>query len=179
MGADTFIETAGSKQLYEGARLLNYPIKTLKEFANYLLNQYNKPFPEIAQGYNAVKLEVVRNHTLTSPTGYTRYFFGDILKDHKVFRNAVAHAPQNLSVMIINKGVWRVYKELVLPLAGAFRLKAQIHDSIFFQNKLEIHDYVMAKMKECMDNPVKVNGRILSIPVDTNTSPKSWLDLKT
>lgn len=177
MGADTFIATATSKTLYEGAALLNYTVKSLKEFANYLLNQYNKPFPEVSDWYNEIKLEVVRNHTLTSPIGYTRYFFGNIIKDHKVFRNAVAHAPQNLSVMIINKGVWRVYTELVLPGKGNIRFKAQIHDSIFVQWRCEMRDYYITQVLRCMDNPVVVKGRTLSIPVDIHTG-HSWLDVK-
>jgi len=177
MGADTFVETVGSKQLYEGARLLNYKLTTLKAFAEYLLNLYNKPFPEVTTWYNEIKLEIVRNHTLTSPLGYTRYFFGDIIKDHKVFRNAVAHAPQNLSVMILNKGVWNVYNRLVLTQNGLFRLKAQIHDSIFWQSPPEKRAEYDAIVLECMNNPVVIKGRTMSIPVDIKHG-QNWLELK-
>lgn len=177
MGADTFIENAGTKRLYEGAKLLDYAITTLKEFANYLLNKYNKPFPEINVWYNEVKLEVLRTHTLVSPLGYTRYFFGDVIKDHKVFRNAVAHAPQNLSVCVINKGVWRVYTELVLTGCGQIRLKAQIHDSIFGQWKLDKAEYYKPLVLECMNNPTIVHNKLMSIPVDIKTG-YTWAELK-
>lgn len=182
MGIDTFIETVikqthSTKILYEGARLINYPVRSLKEFVGYLLSLYNKPFPEIETWYKEIKLEVVRNHTLTSPLGWTRYFFGDIIKDHKVFRNAVAHAPQNLSVMILNKGLWRVYIELVLTQNGLFRLKAQIHDSIFWQSPVELRHQYDARVLECMNNPVMVKGRKMEIPVDIKHG-QNWLELK-
>lgn len=177
MGADTFIETVGAKILYEGARLINYPLKTLKAFATYLLSLYDKPFPEISKWYNEVKLEVLRNHTLTSPLGYTRYFFGDVIKDHKVFRNAVAHGPQNLSVDILNKGLWKVYTTIVLVENGAFRLKAQIHDSIFWQSLPHKREEYDRRVKECMYNPVMIKGREMIIPVDINHG-KNWLELK-
>lgn len=183
MGIETFIETVikqthSTKILYDGARLINYPIKSLKDFVGYLLNLYNKPFPEITTWYNEIKLEVVRTHTLTSPLGWTRYFFGDIIKDHKVFRNAVAHAPQNLSVMILNKGLWKVYTTIVLVEKGHFRLKAQIHDSIFWQAPPELRSIYDARVKECMYNPVVIKGRTMIIPVDINHG-QNWLELKT
>jgi DNA polymerase-1 len=177
MGATTFIEHVGAAQLYEGARLLNYSVKTLKAFAEYLLSLYNKPFPEFEDWYKEIKLEVVRSHTLVSPTGYTRYFFGDIMRDHRVFRGAVAHAPQNLSVMILNKGLWNVYTQIVLKEQGRFRLKAQIHDSIFWQSKIGMREYYKYKVLKCMDNPTTIKGRIMRIPVDVNFG-HSWLDLK-
>lgn len=178
MGANTFIDHVGSKQLYEGAKLLNYPIKTLKAFAEYLLSLYNEPFPELEDWYKELRLEVVRNSMITSPLGYTRYIFGDPMKDHNVFRALVAHAPQNLSVMIINKGVWRIYKKLVLPYNGDFRLKGQIHDSVLFQWKKERRDEFMPILLDCLDNPVKIHGDTLRIPVDVNVG-HSWYDLKT
>ncbi len=183
MGIDTFIETVikqlhSTKILYEGARLINYPIKNLKEFVGYLLSLYNKPFPEVTVWYNEIKLEVVRNHTLTSPLGYVRYFFGDIIKDHKVFRNAVAHAPQNLSVMILQKGVWKVYTTIVLVECGAFRLKASIHDSIFWQSLKERRAEFDARVLACMNNPVLIKGKKLEIPVDIKHG-QHWLELKT
>ena len=183
MGDDTFIDNVGYKQIYEGAKLLGKEIgvgkdfKTVKDFVHFLLAQYNEPFPEIEEWYKEIKLEILRNNTLTSPMGYTRYFFGDVMKDHQVFRSAVAHAPQNLSVMILNKGVWKVYTELVLTSNGEFRLKAQIHDSIFCQWPPAKRDYYKAKLQELMNNTVMVKGKLLSIPVDINTG-KSWLDLK-
>lgn len=181
MGADTFIEVATPKRLYRGMELLGKTQMSLKEFANWLLSLYDSPFPELDAWYTEVKLAVLRTHKLVSPTGYTRYFFGDITKDHKIFRNAVAHGPQNLNVMILDKGLWKVYQHLVLAkptqvctsgivepdlVLGDFRLKAQIHDSIFHQCKAEKKEIVGRRLLECMDNPVEIKGKVMSIPVD-------------
>lgn len=109
---------------------------------------------------------------LVSPLGYTRKFFGDINKDHNLMRSAVAHAPQNLSVMILNKGLWKVWKR-VKEGKGLIRFKAQIHDSIF----LQIHDSILEEtvplIQQDLYNPVEVHGRTLVIPVDYKYG-KSW-----
>src|SRR5690606_10774052 len=88
--------------------------------------------------------------------------------------------PQNLSVSIVNKGFWRVYKTLVVepkaPLKlGDYRLKAQIHDSILDQFREEHKEVVIQRKVECMHNPVVVHGRTLTIPVDIKTG-KRWIE---
>ena len=87
-------------------------------------------------------------------------------------RSAVAHAPQNLSVMILNKGLWKVWKR-VKEGKGLIRFKAQIHDSIF----LQIHDSILEEtvplIQQDLYNPVEVHGRTLVIPVDYKYG-KSW-----
>lgn len=171
MGADTFIEVATPKRLYRAMELLRVTDKTLKEFANWLLSLYDRPFPELEKWYTEIKLEVLRTNKLVSPAGYTRYFFGDITKDHKIFRNAVAHGPQNLNVMVLDKGLWRVYDRLVLAKEpgfslGDYRLKAQIHDSIKFQVLQALKELAELCMRRCMDNPVKIKEKVMNIPVD-------------
>lgn len=177
MGADTFILNVGPNQLYEGAGLLGLTVYDLREFATYLLEIYHKKFPEVRVGYGETRREILATHKLVSELGTVRYFFGDISKNHKVFRGAVAHKPQHLSVMILNKGFWRVYKELVIPSNGEFRLKAQIHDSLPSQAIDSKREYYAKEMVRCMDNPVRVCGDILSIPVDYKFG-KTWLELK-
>jgi hypothetical protein len=115
--------------------------------------------------YAEVKHEIATTHTLVSPLGWTRYFFGDILKKHQIFASAVAHGPQNLSVMILNKGVWKVWT-MTKASNGAIRFKAQIHDSIFQQVRKDLKAEFVPKLLNAMDNPVVVHGRTLRIPVD-------------
>lgn len=177
MGGKTLVEHASAKQLLEGAALLGIQVTDIVHFADYLLSLYNKPFPEINEWYKRIRLEVMRTHRLVSPIGYTRYFFGDIIKDHDVYRGAVAHGPQNLSVMIVNRGMWRVYKELVLTSNGEFRLKGQVHDSIKAQFIEAKKDYYSKRMLECMDNPITIHGKLMKIPVDIGIG-KRWIDAK-
>jgi DNA polymerase I-like protein with 3'-5' exonuclease and polymerase domains len=183
MGEGTFINNIikeveeGLEILYKAARELKVTITptprkgrndemNLKTFAKMLLDSYHKPFKRIREWYKEIKNEVQTTSKLVSPLGHVRHFFGDIAQNHNVLRSAVAHQPQNLSVMILNTGYMRVYNELVLPGNGAIRLKAQIHDSIFGQIRIGMREYYAPRILACMDNPVTVHGRLLKIPVD-------------
>lgn len=183
MGGKTFKENVGVKILEEAASILGYKLTgnpskrsgsvemTHVGFSKLLLEKYHVPFPKVRLWYKAIEQEVARTSKLVSPLGHVRHFFGDIVKNHNVLRTAVSHQPQNLSVAILNKGLWRVYVELVVapqaPLKlGDYRLKAQIHDSILAQYVSEKRDYIIPKMMELMTNPVEVKGRTLLIPVD-------------
>lgn len=177
MQEDTFVVTCGVRQLLEGAAMLKMKISSVKLFARFLLEIYHKKFPEVREDYKVTKDEVRRTSKLVSPMGYTRYFFGDISSDHKIFRGAVAHKPQNLSVTILNKGFWKVWK-LCIESEGNLRIKAQIHDSIFGQYKDGQRAIWEPLVLAAMDNPVKMhNGNILKIPVDFAVG-KTWLQVK-
>ena len=177
MGAGTFIENIGVRILFETALQLgihivaapraNHPEEiTLKKFAASLLDHYHKPFPRVKLWYKELYNEIRTTGMLVSPLGHTRRFFGDISKNHNMLRGAVAHQPQNLSVTVLDKGLQRVYKELILPGNGDIRIKAQVHDSILGQWKIEKRDYYAPRILECMNNPVTVHGRTMIIPVD-------------
>jgi len=182
MGANTFKENIGLKILHETASVLGYKLipkpsakrkeeKTILGFCKELLDKYHVPFPRVREWYQEIYHEVATTHMLKSPLGHVRYFFGDITKQHNMLRSAVAHQPQNLSVTILNKGFWRIYKDLVVqPINGLklgdVRLKAQIHDSNFGQYRTELRDVVVPLMLERMVNPVEIHGRVLDIPLD-------------
>lgn len=177
MGAKTFIENIGARVLYETATKLGLEIvdvvtankpnqRTLKGFAKELLDSYHKPFPRVRIWYDEIKREIRTTGHLVSPLGYTRRFFGNIEKDHNMLRGAVAHQPQQLSVQILNKGFQRAYRDLVLKYPEDFRLKAQIHDSIFGQWRISKREFFAQKLAECMYNPTVVHGRTLVIPID-------------
>ncbi len=176
MGIDTFIETVGVKEILAGAALLNMKVSNIRDFVGFLLGIYHKRFPEVSHWYGEIKREILRTNKLLSPMGYTRYFFGDIINNHKILRGAVAHAPQNLSVTILNKGFWKVYK-LVVREPTEIRLKAQIHDSNFGQYRKELRDKYQPLILEAMKNPVTVNGDMMLIPVDFKYG-QTWKQLK-
>lgn len=177
MGAKTFIENAGIMILYEAAAKLGLKIVsivsknsttevTLKAFAASLLEAYHKPFPRVKLWYKEIYNEIADTGFLVSPLGHTRKFFGNIKQNHRILMGGVAHQPQNLSGTILNMGVNRFYKDLILPGNGDIRMKAQIHDSIFGQWRIELRDFYAPRVLECMRNPVVVHGRTLLIPVD-------------
>lgn len=188
MGAKTFIENIGAKTLYETAAHIGIKIvavkragkgsekeMTLMGFATHLLELYHVPFAKVRVWYKKIRDEVATTHMLVSPLGHVRYFFGDITKQHKILRSAVAHQPQNLSVTVLNKGFWKIYKELVLPSKGRFRLKAQVHDSVAAQYPVAEREIWVPKMLKLMDNPVEVHGRVLRIPLDAKCGP-NWFE---
>lgn len=181
MGAQTFIENAGAQNLLEatvhtGDRVTLSPKPkegwiTLKQFAQKLLDSYHIPFFRVKLWYQEIKNEIVRSKMLVSPLGHTRYFFGDVEKNHRAFNSAVAHAPQNLSVSILNKGFWKVW-QLVKKHEGKLRLKAQVHDSVLFQystGRIDIREEVVAAMQ----NPVTIHGRLMHIRTDIKVG-SSW-----
>ena len=184
MGAWTFIENVGIRILLEtapklGISIVEIPAKgaedqmTLRQFSQFLLDSYHKPFPRVREFYKEIKNEIATTGYLVSPLGHTRKFFGDINKDHTMLRSAVAHKPQNLSGAVLNKGYLRFYKDLVLPGNGDVRLKAQIHDSLLGQIREDMVDYYAPRILECMDNPIVVHGRTMRIPVDIGFG-KNW-----
>jgi DNA polymerase I-like protein with 3'-5' exonuclease and polymerase domains len=183
MGAKTFIENAGTKNLITGAEPLGLKITlakkaqadeiTLQDFATQLLESYHKPFPRVREWYKEIAIDINTKHMLTSPLGYTRYFFGDINKNHNMLRGAVAHSPQNLSVTILNIGLMKIWQEIKKQELPLIRLKAQIHDSVFLQIKDEYVNKLLPVILHLMDNGVDIHGRTLRIPVDYKYG-KSW-----
>lgn len=183
MAVDTFMANIikeveeGLLILYKAAAELGYTITdsprkgrdkemTLRNFAKMLLESYHIPFPGLRRFYGEVKDEVATTGFLVSPLGHHRYAFGNPSKNHNDLRSYVAHKPQNLSVSILDIGFNRIYNELVLPGNGNIRVKAQVHDSVFGQIRIGMREYYAPRILHCMDNPIVVHGRTLSIPVD-------------
>jgi len=184
MGAATFVENAGAQNLIEAAPNLGVRISlsktpeegsiSLKQFAQMLLDSYHVPFNRVRQWYIEVRNEIASTHMLKSPLGHVRYFFGNVEKSHQAFNSAVAHAPQNLSVSILNKGLWRVWG-LVKKHHGKLRLKAQVHDSVLFQYAKD-EPGIREEVLQSLDNPVIVHNRTLRIPLDIKVG-NSWGDM--
>ena len=105
MGAATFVENAGTQNLLDATVHLGTKVSleksppagsiTITAFAQQLLDSYHVPFFRVKMWYQEVKNEIATTHFLVSPLGHTRYFFADVLKNHRAFNSAVAHAPQN------------------------------------------------------------------------------------
>lgn len=186
MGAGTFVENAGTQNLIDASPSLGVKISLLaippkdsisiKQFAQQLLDSYHIPFFRVKLWYQEVKHEIVTTKVLKSPLGHIRYFFGDVQKNHQVFNSAVAHAPQNLSVSILNIGLWKVW-QLVKESEGKLRIKAQIHDSVLGQIRTDCLEEILPEVVERMKNPVKIHGRLLVIPVDCKIGT-SWGEME-
>jgi hypothetical protein len=121
---------------------------------------------------------------LVSPFGWVRRIFGDPKNNKQDLNSIVAHGPQNLSVAVINREWYRIWRATVYgDLVGRVRIKAQIHDSLLFIYRA-LPD--AQKVLAMMDTKVQVTGsdgvtRTMFIPSDLSTGEKPtrrWSELK-
>jgi len=197
MGAYVLIDTMGEKMVLEARNLLGLPkIWSLKEVAEYLLEQFHKTYPDIkGKMYKGIVHEVETTHMIKSMAyhhtsnidkdgdlayemyedyldntpSWTRYTFGAPRK-HKPTLNAyVAHPPQNLNAMTLNKAWLKVFFTVAInpKYSDNFKLIAQVHDSILFQYRVG-HKYLCDLVKEAMEIPVTIkayDGKIRTFTV--------------
>lgn len=200
MGASMLAQTMGDSKVWEAKRLLGLPANYgILETCEYLLRKFHATYPSLEKVfYPGVVHEVVTTNMLLSHTyhhdiwdssldgykinesigasdlcGWTRYCFGRPDKN-KLDKNAlVAHVPQNLNAMTLNKAYLRVFYDIAMDprYAPHFKLCAQIHDSILYQFRVG-HEYLMEMVRRRMEIPVTVLGydgvvRQFVVPADT------------
>jgi hypothetical protein len=198
MGAGVMLATMGPKRVAQAKLILKLPAYyTLRQVCEHLLAVYEKTYPRVkGLWYDSIVKEIAITGRLVSPFGWTRIFFGKPSKQNKPALNAaVAHSPQNLSVAIINRefyNVWRasVYdtirvdgQEIQVPLRNKLRLKAQIHDSIFFQYRESESGVPQLVRDATLTTRVAITGadkitRTMYIPSDISAGKPRWSQLK-
>jgi len=185
MTGGVMLDTMGPKAAAMMKALLKLPARmSLKDACQHCLDTWSRTYPKVkGDWYAAVIKEIELTKKLVSPLGWTRHFFGDVKNNRHYFNAAVAHGPQNLSVGIINRKFYQLWRESIYgSLRGFFRIKAQIHDSIPYQYKKEA-TWVPNRVLEIMGNSTPVRGpdgktRTLSIPVGMNYGKERWSELK-
>jgi DNA polymerase I-like protein with 3'-5' exonuclease and polymerase domains len=159
MGPDVLVDTMGEEAVYEAARLLKLPRQwTAREIAEHFLKGFDKTYPTIRGDYHVwVINQILTTRLLKGATGWTRYCFDNPKKSKPALNAYVAHNPQSLNAMVLNKAYMRVFYDIAISPAhrGNFKLLAQIHDSIFFQYR-EGHEYLADMVKERMEVPVRI-----------------------
>lgn len=181
MGWFVLSQTMGKKEIWKAKELLQLPrYYGIKQVCEELLLSFSRAYPKIKKDYyDSVKLEIARTGRLTGATGLTRRTFLKPEKSKLDLNAAVAHPPQSLSVTIVNRAFfdtwyWQVFGEG----RGKIRLKAQIHDEIFFIHKIGYGEEVGKKVGEFMARPVVVNSRVMVIPNEPKWGADRWSDLK-
>lgn len=119
----------------------------------------------IKNWWNNVDKELENTRRLRTPYGRQRDFFGFMADSLK--KEATAYVPQSTSVDYLNRGMLRVFNELVKP--GAYRLELlhQNHDSILVQYPIEHRDSVHPAITSClMAEAATINGHQVTIPVE-------------
>lgn len=185
MSGKTMLDTVGPKVAAKMKKLLNLPANmSLADVCQFCLNIWSKTYPNVkGLWYDEIVKTIELTRKLVSPLGWTRHFFADIKSNKHYLNAAVAHGPQNLSVGIINRGFYKIWWESIYgELRNLVRIKAQIHDSIPFQYRVD-SPQVVERVKSLMRIPVEVTGadkvrRTLVIPVGMSYGKERWSELK-
>jgi DNA polymerase I-like protein with 3'-5' exonuclease and polymerase domains len=184
MGWSVLIDTMGEDKIHEAQKLLGLPARwTLREIAEHLLNVFTLTYPDVRIGYQDwIRRTVSLTHKLTGATGWTRYCFSDPTKSKTALNGYVAHCPQSLNAMTLNKAYLRVFTDIALPNPKDFKLMAQIHDSIFFQYRIGRED-LAHKVKELMEIPVTIKDikgieRTFTVPAALKCGKTYWSELE-
>lgn len=168
MGANVMVDTMGLDKVWEAQRILNLPKLWIpKQVTQYLLDQFHRTYPKLSSTfYPGVVAEILRTHMLTSKAihtanyqaskvGWTRFCFGKPDKNKSDLNAYVAHVPQSLNAMTLNKAFMQVFYEL--SFRDDFKLLCQIHDSILFQVR-KGSEHLIQRVKELMEIPVTIEG---------------------
>lgn len=182
MGAYVLVQTMGPKAVREAQKLLGLPKHwDLKGVATHLLNIYSGTFPVVkGEYYDKVVAQVMNTRKLVGATGWTRYCFGNPVKNKMDLNAYVAHVTQSLNAMNLNKAFIAVFNRLAFN--PDFKLVAQIHDSIFFQTRIGRRD-LAEEVVNLMTFPVRITDcrgitRDMVVPADLSGPGKNWKELK-
>lgn len=183
MGAGVMLITMGIANVRKAAQLLNLPKQwTLERVCGYLLERYELRFPVVkGQWYEKVIQDVLTTNMLVGPTGWTRYCFSDPSKSKHALNAYVAHPPQSLGAMQLNKAYMKVFFNVALKYPEDFKLGPQIHDSILFQYRKGRKDIALAVKSEMkVSIPVKDTfgiTRTLTVPTSLKGEATSWSEI--
>lgn len=157
------------------AMLAHIPVKAAEEAQA----AYFQGFPMIPAWQRATIKELLDTHTITTPLGRRRQFFGRPWDKH-VQRQAIAQVPQSMVADILNLALWRVWNELDtspgLPpdprQPNGVWLLAQVHDAILGEVRHK-DDATIQRVLDLMQIPVLVGGRVMTIGVDCKVG-QNW-----
>lgn len=174
MGEGVLVESMGSKMVFQAARILKLPQGwNLKQIAAHLLGSFDKTYPDIkGKYYPEVIEEIHRTSKLVGATGWTRYCFGNPAASKLQLNSYVAHAPQSLSVKIINRAFFKVWYKFQFK-ENIIRMKMQKHDEIIWQSLPE-NEWVGEEISKIMAEPTIVRGRSMVIPNEPEVGLRSW-----
>lgn len=179
MGGFVLLQTMGLKAVLKARDLLGLSKRlTPIKICEHLLSTFTKAYPKIkGKYYQEVIRDVETTGLLIGATGWVRKCFGNPAKNKLDLNAYVAHPPQSLSVKRVNSSFFRVWRELQIE-KNIIRLKAQIHDEIFWQSKPEYSELSGKRVKEIMEEGIIVNGRMMVIPAEMKLHAKTWKGLK-
>ena len=133
-----------SKKLGHGSNYYGKPFtmahhaKITEVVAKQFQENYFSRFPGIPEWHRWTAQQLQISHSITTPFGLTRQFFGRP-NDDTTLREAIAFNPQSLTAVRLNLILWRIWKYM-----PHIQLLAQLHDAVDFQfpEHLDEHEVV-------------------------------------
>lgn len=176
MGPEVMVDTMGIENVWMAKRLLSLPPWFgLTDVTKFLLSRFHDTYRAISRiFYKGVIAEVENTGFLVSKVknfrAWTRRCFGKPTKNKRDLNALVAHPPQSLNAMTLNRAWIKVFREVWIPNKKNFKLCAQIHDSILFQFR-KGYKHLSLEVKRCMEIPTTVEGydgkvRTFTVPAD-------------
>ena len=145
------------------AMIIGKPISEAKD----LIEQYFRTYPMIRIWHLMVEHQLKQSRTLETPMGRRRYFFGRWGQD--LLRQAVAFIPQSTVADVLNYSLAR----LATLLPNGADILLQIHDAVVVQCPEYQVPQVSKIIKACMEFPMTIHGRTLTIPVSIKVG-ENW-----
>jgi len=181
MGAFVLWETMGDKEVFRAAKLLDLPrYYTALQITATLLRCFNNTYPKIkGVWYAEVVDEVCTTGKLVGATGWTRRTFLNPRRSKPEINACVAHPPQSLSVMGVNKAFLAVWKRQISDWNGRFRIRMQVHDELVYMhrpNDDEISHEVAKIFMDC--SRVRTKHGTMVIPCEPKFGAVNWGELK-
>lgn len=184
MGAGVLLDTMGISNVIRAKLLLHLPVSWgLLKVCEHLLACYSAAYPVVKTGwYDKVKADVRAARMLVGPTGWTRLCFGHPEQSKRDLNAYVAHPPQSLAAMALNKAYKNVFFNIQLLYPDDFKLGPQIHDSILFQYRIG-HEHLAHLVRDNMVFSIPVTDifgvtRQLRVPVDLKGNASRWNEVR-
>lgn len=131
------------------------PQSLVKEFQG----KYFTAFPSIQWFHTHISNELRINHSLTTPFGRRRHFYGRV-DDDATLREAIAYMPQSMTADEIDQALLNIWDaNIAQPLL-------QVHDSLLLQYHEADEDWIVPRLLSLARVPLVVKGREFVVPVD-------------
>lgn len=148
---------AGARALVHACRVeMDYDLK--ESTAKQLIAKYLAKYPEIPNYHWHTEHQLKASSTLTNCFGRERIFLER--EGHERLREGVAFLPQSTIADLLNRIMLRMfwrYPEILLLM--------QVHDSIVGEVPENMKEETEAKIIECANYPVTINGMTMRVPV--------------
>jgi DNA polymerase len=161
-----------------GYRAFALIYELLEKQARMIVYKYHKVYPGVRRWHKKIQARLGQNRTLVNLLGRKRLFldrWGDSL-----FKEAYSFIPQSTVADMINRwGMLRLYG--ASDFVGRSQLLLQVHDSVLYQIPLDkgpqnvVHTLLM--MKNSLEQPLEIEGRVFSIPTDCKVTIRNFKDM--